>query len=87
MVSWCTYVLFQAPFRHFARGFLGCLLGCDLKAKLKEYENEESYNDLEAGEFNKAIGLGLNGISNPAEVTTSDEEMMDTNGNSVVIRL
>lgn len=42
--GYLTYLLIEAPFYQITTGFVKCLFGCDLKSRLREYENETDGN-------------------------------------------
>lgn len=42
--GYLMYLFIEAPFHQITAGFVKCLFGCDLKSRLREYENEADAN-------------------------------------------
>lgn len=74
------------PFRQITSGFVKCLFGCDLKSRLKEFEEENDSQSTEtADEKQKAQDMADNNGDVRINVSAPEEDPVNNNG--LVIRL
>lgn len=99
LAGYAIHLLVEAPFHQITAGFVKCLFGCDLKSRLREFEedNESPLEDPIAEEKKNAQQLQQqqqqqqqeNSDSRDVRINVSapTEENQSTNNNGVVIRL
>ena len=93
--GYAIYLLVEAPFHQITAGFVKCLFGCDLKSRLREFEedNDSPLEDPIAEEKKNAQQLQQRQqeASDNGEirinVSAPSEDNQLTNNNGVVIRL
>lgn len=86
IVGFVLHLTAEMPFRQITAGFVKCLFGCDLKSRLREFEEENDSQATEtADEKQKAQDMVDNGDVRINVSAAAEDNSVNNNG--VVIRL